>query len=147
MKKIATLAVWILAFLLPMGCTTEQDLTGDQWKDRFTFEIRELTSTSVYFWVTPPNPDITYLVMVAEREKLDSYSSEEAYIKEELEWLASVAPDEETLRQNHLNQGFLSAQDKRLQPNTEYYLYAYGLTPQGEVTTSMAKYLFKTLEK
>lgn len=138
--------------LLLTGCTNEPTpptTGGPEQDEALKLEILETGYTSVKFRVTPLNEEMTYMAMIVPKEMFDGFESDIAYIQDDLAWFETQAIREEiTLEEfleRELNQGVLEATQEGLDPDMEYYLYAYGLTSEGLVLTDLHRLLFSTL--
>lgn len=116
----------------------------------FDIRLELVTQTSAKYSVIPGDKDQTYLSMLVEKDYFDSYASDEEYFQDDMEYIRRMAESfgvttEEYLT-NTLNRGDLLVKNMTgLLPGTSYYVYAYGLTAQGERTTDIFKVEFKTV--
>lgn len=111
---------------------------------------------SVKVDITPQGYKGNYLFLVAKKSVIDSYidaGNIEGWIEEDIEWLKGMAHDYgwtlekflDTYKQAYQTAGQpVTMNYSNLSVNTEYYVYCYGLTPEGEVTTDFYKKAFKT---
>ncbi len=156
MKRVYVLFVSMLLLFLAAACKDTkpepqpEPPTPPVIEHYFDFEIHEVTKTEVCFSVTPALEEMTYLVMIIDKPYFDDFESESDYVADDLAWLASVAEQEglsleQLLSDRFLKQGTLTRERSAdLLPDVEYYLYAYGLTPEGLPTTDLEKIAFKT---
>lgn len=114
------------------------------------FEIAvtgETTWTAEVAW-TPKNIEQTYVGMVVSKEEFDAVGSDAAYIADDLAYFQKLAEYFETdlaaVIESYLVTGADAQQVTGLKADTEYYAYAYGLEPDGTVTTQLVKTLFRT---
>lgn len=116
----------------------------------FDIKLELVTQTSAKYSVIPGDKDQTYLSMLVEKDYFDSYASDEEYFQDDMEYIRQMAESfgvttEEYLT-NTLNRGDLLVKNMTgLLPGTSYYVYAYGLTAQGERTTDIFKVEFETV--
>lgn len=112
----------------------------------FDLSITEVTKSSVDFKVVPHDDQMTYVVMISEKSYFEEFASDDEVMDDDLEWFQRQAEQRamtlEAYLRTILKQGTLEASELGLQPGLEYYLYAYGLTEQGEVLTKMDKLSF-----
>lgn len=149
MKKLATIFALLGVVLLGVGCQPDEPKTPitDQ-STAFKITIDNLTKTTVDFSIEPLEKDVPYLVMVIDKATFDSFENEDAYLDDDMEYLRESAEYyDKTLREylrEILEVGDLQASVSSLQPNTEYYIYAYHLTVNGEIISDLVKKEFKT---
>lgn len=117
----------------------------------FTIDLPEetLTATTAYFSVTPENKEMTYVSMAVTKEYFNTFSTPEEYICDDIEYFKKEAEKknmslENYLRANVLYKGDIGPEKLNLKEETEYVLYAYGLSDQAEILTGFHKYEFKT---
>lgn len=146
---------WILASLLVSALAScsdneEQPPVTPPTSDfeNFDLAIDATTKNSVEFTITPHDSEMTYIAMIVEKSYYDSFESDEHYINDDLEWFEEIASTTavnlDVYLRSILKQGTVNASEKGLTPDTEYYLYAYGLTDQCDVLTAPDKIAFKT---
>ena len=86
--------------------------------------------------------------MMAPKEYFEEFTSDEAIINDDLLWFKSIAYEEGITLKEYLAKtlltGTLSDTQGYLTPNSEYYIYAYGLDVNGMPTTAIAKEFFAT---
>lgn len=116
----------------------------------FDIRMELVTQTSAKYSVIPGDKNQTYLSMLVEKDYFDQYGSDEEYFQDDLQYIREMAESfgvttEEYLN-NTLNRGDLLVKSMTgLTPGTSYYVYAYGLTAQGERTTDIYKVEFTTV--
>ncbi len=141
----------MLAFmsLSILGCSDpEEPGTGQIGGDDFKIELIDVTTTSVEFRVTPKDKAMTYVAMMTTKEYMDGFVSDEDYIRDDLVWFSGEAYDagmelDEYLGRE-LKRGVLVDSQGDLDPMTDYYIYAYGLSTQGTPLTAIHKLPFTT---
>lgn len=116
----------------------------------FDIRMELVTQTSVKYSVIPGDKDQTYLSMLVEKDYFDRYASDEEYFQDDLEYIRAMAESfgvsTEEYLSSTLNRGDLLVKSMTgLTPGTSYYVYAYGLTAQGERTTDIYKVGFTTV--
>lgn len=115
----------------------------------FTLSVSDITTTSCKISVSPAESEMTYITMLVEQSVFDAFSSDSAYIQGDLDDFNREAESldltlGDLLESSYLRRGDLTAEVGGLQPSTDYYLYAYGLTAAGEVLTPLEKTAFTT---
>uniref|UniRef100_UPI00405793F9 hypothetical protein n=1 Tax=Alistipes sp. TaxID=1872444 RepID=UPI00405793F9 len=112
-------------------------------------EVKNVTDTSVEFTITPEDEEMTYIAMMTTKEYFDEFEDDEAYINDDLSWLDNAAyeagVDLSEYLKGVLKKGAISDTQDMLDPETEYVVYAFGLSNNGIVTTSLYKQTFTTL--
>lgn len=140
----------------PIDITVRQTSSQSEQDDLFIIETDVLTPYSASVSITPNGYDGNYLFLVAKASVIDSYieaGNLQGWIEGDLEYLKQTAEYNgltlsEMLpryRQGYTMNGeptIMTYSD--LSSNTEYYIYCYGLTLEGEVTTSFYKKRFET---
>lgn len=115
----------------------------------FVIEVKNVTDTSVGFTITPEDEEMTYIAMMTTKEYFDEFEDDEAYIMDDLTWFDNAAieagVDLSEYLKGVLKKGVISDTQDKLDPETEYIVYAFGLSNNGIVTTSLYKQTFTTL--
>ena len=115
----------------------------------FVIEVKSITDTSVEFTITPEDEEMTYITMMTTKEYFDEFEDDKAYINDDLLWLENAAYDAGMELSEYLpdilKKGVISDTQDKLDPATEYIVYAFGLSDNGIVTTSLYKQTFTTL--
>ena len=153
MKKILFNGLLLLLATVFVGCkdTPEVPPTPIDPVDKpdFVIEVKNITDTSVEFTITPEDEEMTYIAMMTTKEYFDEFEDDEAYIDDDLSWLDSAAyeagVDLSEYLEDVLKKGAISDTQDMLDPETEYVVYAFGLSNNGIVTTSLYKQTFTTL--
>ena len=112
------------------------------WEDPITLTIERTEATSVIFSVSTLVSDFTWVGQVVGKEWFDNMESDEAIFQEDLSYYSMEASDAEVSIQEYLktiiNVGsFTGLKYKGLDPESEYVVYVYGLTEDGERTTDI----------
>ena len=106
------------------------------------------TSGADVEWV-PSDGVGSYFSLVTEKAYYDRFSDDEAYIADDMEYISERARlyevSFEEMLATYLTSGPKNSRIEGLKSDTEYYAYAYGMTPDGTPTTAIFKTLFKTL--
>lgn len=118
-------------------------------KPDFVIEVGAVTDTSVEFTITPEDEEMTYIAMMTTKEYFDKFEDDDAYIMDDLLWLDDAAfnagVELSEYLEGVLKTGVISDTQDKLDPATEYIVYAFGLSKTGIVTTSLYKQSFTTL--
>ena len=114
----------------------------------FDLEIKQVTKESVSFAVNPHDATMTYVALIAEKSYFEEFGSDDLVVDDDLAWFQELADRQamnlDAYLRTILKKGELQDTEVGLSPDTEYYLYAYGLTEHGEVLTVMDKLAFRT---
>lgn len=155
MKIQALFTALFITTLSFVGCkndTTEPTTPNepDKPKPHFVIEVKSLTETTVEFSVTPADMEMTYIAMMTTKEYYDSFEDNaEAFVYDDIAWFYEISANEgitfEECLAERLKTGTLNDTQENLDPDSEYYIYAYGLSPEGDVLTPLYTTLFKTL--
>lgn len=111
-------------------------------------EISDVTATEVVFDVTASDPELTWIPAVVSKE-YDDYYTDEQMVETDIEWLQYSADNQEISLELYLEQVLAVGSMKdiyfdSLEPETDYVLYAYGLTYDARRTTELVKVPFTT---
>lgn len=114
----------------------------------FAVTVSGETTTTTHIRVVPQDLAATYITMIATREKVDGYDSDEACYLDDMDYIRRMAAlqgktFEEQLGE-YMMQGAYEDDIPELIPDTEYYVYVYGLTVAGERTTDIFRTPFET---
>lgn len=152
MKRLATTLMSLSLLLLAMvGCKPDDPepikppVTDEP---EFEMTIDQVTKSSAHFTVKPLDKQTPYLVMVIDKASFDEFPSIDDYIDDDMQYLFEMAENNdmtiEELLQEVLAVGDTMDEVVGLSPNTEYILYAYHMTYEGEVVSDFAQKSFKT---
>ena len=153
MKKILFNGLLLLLATVFVGCKETPDVppTPIDPVDNpdFVIEVKNITDTSVEFTITPEDEEMTYIAMMTTKEYFDKFEDDDAYIMDDLLWLDDAAYNAGVELSEYLEgvlkTGVISDTQDKLDPATEYIVYAFGLSKRGIVTTSLYKQSFTTL--
>lgn len=116
--------------------------------ESFTIDIKEIYDAGVVYSIVPADAGITYVSMVVEKSYFDSYDSDDAYFADDLKFFKESAEASQMQLSEYLasilKKGETSGPAYRLKPEHTYYIYAYGLTSDGERLTEICKHEFTT---
>ena len=151
MKTAKLFAVLLSAIFMfvAVGCQPEpQPEPQPDEKPCFEFEILATGKTSVEFRVTPLADEMPYIVMIVDKASFDAFESIEAYIADDLAMFDQIALGMGISLEDYLATILITGVKEDgtdgLAPDTEYYLYAYHLTAEGEVVSDLEYKEFKT---
>ena len=153
MKKFFFNCLLLLLATVFVGCKETPDVPPTPIdpvdKPDFVIEVGAVTDTSVEFTITPEDEEMTYIAMMTTKEYFDKFEDDDAYIMDDLLWLDDAAfnagVELSEYLEGVLKTGVISDTQDKLDPATEYILYAFGLSKTGIVTTSLYKQSFTTL--
>ena len=152
MKKIFNFMLAMLA-VVGVACTPNSgDGTGENNDPTpaltFTIQLSNITSTSIKMEVTPSNDTDTYFFDVVPQSVMAHYATPKAFVADYISQLKAIYEQYEMSLGEILSQGPDSweYQEGNLNPNTDYYAFAFGVTPEGVITSEVALESFKTLE-
>lgn len=153
MKKFFFNCLLLLLATVFVGCKETPDVPPTPVdpvdKPDFVIEIGAVTDTSVEFTITPEDKEMTYIAMMTTKEYFDKFEDDDAYIMDDLLWLDDAAfnagVELSEYLEGVLKTGVISDTQDKLDPATEYIVYAFGLSKTGIVTTSLYKQSFTTL--
>lgn len=151
MKRI--LALLCAAATLTLSCkkSSSEPTPGPESKD-FTIEQTDLTQGSFGVRITPKDNEGTYYFNVISKEDFAKlYSSDSDKLTAAYKaWFEQIATANGLALQDILKEALLSGMQNKpyneLVPNTEYVFFVYGLNLDGNATTAVSYYEFKTLE-
>lgn len=150
MKKFFFNCLLLLLATAFVGCKETPDVPSTPVdKPDFVIEVGAVTDTSVEFTITPEDEEMTYIAMMTTKEYFDKFEDDDAYIMDDLMWLDDAAfnagVELSEYLEGVLKTGVISDTQDKLDPATEYIVYAFGLSKRGIVTTSLYKQSFTTL--
>ena len=112
------------------------------WQDPIVLTVTGTEDTAIYFSVTVSDPELTWVGQVVGKEWFDDMESDEMIFQEDLTYYSREAQDKEISLSDYLktimNKGsFENLKYKGLDPSSEYVIYVYGITVEGERTTAI----------
>ena len=147
MKKLLNLLLAILA-IFGVACAPDNGDNnnggGDAPQMTFTIDITDVTMGGATVNVTPSS-DATYFFDIAEKAKVDSFATPLEYAADNINDLKMLIELFGIPLSEFLSTGNDGAILESLNPDTEYYAYAFGLTAEGEITSEVCLKEFKTL--
>lgn len=136
-------------YIVQQGNDPQQTVPSDDEGSMFGIEIFSVKESSVTYGVFPSDPSMTYINLVTEKEFYDSFQSDEARFEYDMAYFNTIA------QQNGLTLGDILASNLKtgnvngvtvctLAPESDYYIYVYGLTVEGERLTDYVSEPFTT---
>ncbi len=112
------------------------------WIAPITLTVTGTESTSVMFSVTTAEDDFTWVGQVVGKDWFDEMESDEQIFQEDMSYYSLEAQNMGVSIPEYLatiiNKGsFENLKYKGLDPSSEYVVYVYGITPDGERTTDI----------
>ncbi|MBR5567451.1 MAG: BACON domain-containing protein [Bacteroidales bacterium] len=112
------------------------------WETPITLTINETEATAIIFSVTTAEDGFGWVGQVVGKEWFDDMESDDAIFQEDLSYYSLQASNENISLQDYLktiiNKGsFSNLKYKGLDPSSEYVVYVYGITEDGERTTDI----------
>ncbi|MBQ8775508.1 MAG: hypothetical protein IJZ50_06645 [Alistipes sp.] len=130
-------------------------ITTPESEDAFEISVSDITGISAKVSITPPDNELTYFYFIEEKADYENYfgGDDQSLIYNDFAYWEFMASMYEgvtwlDLLAMELSQGVQSFSSDdlfgSLEWDTDYFVYAYGLNTEGEVTQSMTKKFFKT---
>lgn len=118
-------------------------------EDAFEVEVTDVGYTQIQWNVTPSDDGMRYMSMTVDKRVFDYLGSDEAYFQEDMAIFETMAGYYGMTLSEYLSQityvGPMPFMDDGLVPGYAYYVYAYGISLEGEMLTSIYKQEFTTL--
>jgi hypothetical protein len=145
MKNLFNLFIVMLA-LFGVACSPDsgEENTNTAEEPTFTFTISNRTSEGATVTVTPSD-NTTYYFDIIEKEIYDQYGSFNNFSDAMVLRLEEVCEEKDIALSVMLSSG-VDRYEYNLEPDTEYYAYAFCLSSTGEKTPGEAKELFATFK-
>ena len=130
MKKFFFNCLLLLLATVFVGCKETPDVPPTPVdKPDFVIEVGAVTDTSVEFTITPEDEEMTYIAMMTTKEYFDKFEDDDAYIMDDLLWLDDAAfnagVELSEYLEGVLKTGVISDTQDKLDPATEYIVYAF----------------------
>ena len=121
------------------------------WQAPITLIVHGSESTAVFFSIVTDTVDRTWVGQVVGQEWFDEMGSDEAIFQEDLSYYSYEASEMGVSLQDYLktiiNKGtYRNLQYKGLDPSSDYVIYVYGMSPEGERTTEIFSAPVRTME-
>lgn len=146
--KITSLAV----FLILLAACKKETVTSST----FDMSVSKIQSSAVWIDVIPENNDFYYRVGIASAADYAKFESDAKFIDndyaETLELYNTICEllgrdNVKSLEEAMFEVGAIDGQRRMLQPETDYYLYAYRLNRKKKPIKTLIKVPFKTVKK
>ena len=146
MKKLLNLLIAVLA-IFGVACNPDNNGGnnnggGSNKKLTLRIELGNVTSTRASIVIDPSNDEAGFYFDILEKSAYDQYESEETLVNEVVARLKEQYGADISQADRYQNDGWGF---EGLTPATEYCVFAFGVTAEGEVTTGVTKLKFKTL--
>lgn len=145
----ATRLLTVLSLLCGMAaCNNDENMPLSPLT--FSLSCANPTRSSVEVSVCPSDKETGYIYSIADRETYDALGSDAALVASDLENIDILAADAGMTREEFLTDRLMYGDvvsqtiDRGLQAGTDYYLYAYGMTPSGERVSELFRQPFRT---
>lgn len=138
-----------LAAAAAVGCSDDDTAPGDGGGKNFKLSVSDITVNSCKIGIAPKDAGMTYIAMVARKDELESFESDNALISSDLEDFKAEAEYSgmslsDILYNNYIREGVETVDIEDLEPDYDYCLYAYGMTVEGVATTAVDRKMFST---
>ena len=112
------------------------------WNAPIVLTVTGTESTAVLFSVKTSDPELTWVGQVVGKEWFDTMESDEQIFQEDMSYFSLEAQNQGVSVPDYLktilNKGsYDNLKYKGLDPNSDYVIYVYGITPEGERTTEV----------
>lgn len=112
------------------------------WEAPITLTIEDTDATSVFFSVSTLETDFAWVGQIVGKEWFEDMKSDEEIFQEDLSYYSMEASEANISLQDYLrtiiNRGsFSNLRKKGLDPSSDYVVYVYGITEDGERTTEI----------
>lgn len=139
----------IALLLVAVGCKdSEKETPPPSQKYTFDIAVQDIRATDAAVKVTPSDELATYYCSVVKKVDFDKLGSDEAYLKDDIEYLKKEADNKDLTFKNYLKTVIAKGSEPikfiTLEPSTDYYAYVYGITVDGQVTSDLKKAAFTT---
>lgn len=114
----------------------------------FAIMLHQVAPRSVTFDIIPADKEMTYVTMLvelAERVPDETLLEDDRYYFEMMAAMYGLSLEEYLTRFKLKSGDRIDVTQSKLKPDTDYLLYVYGLSPQGELLTDLCKKEFRTV--
>lgn len=148
-ERQATVVAKCASAGLEASFTVTQKGKGSASDSAFEIEIQKISPADVTYSVIPQDKEMSYMSMTISKSAFDKYGSEDEFFASELEFHKMMASAGGLSLEEYLGQKLMKGEQEYLKgefldPETEYYAYAYGMNTKGEKLTSITKTAFST---
>ena len=118
------------------------EVTQPSWQEPITLTVHGTESTAIIFSVVTESDDVAWVGQVVGLDWFNEMGSDEKIFQEDMAYYQSEAYDKGFSLQDYLktimNKGtHQNLQYKGLDPSSDYVVYVYGITEEGERTTDI----------
>lgn len=145
MKKLFLLAVAALT-VCGVACTPEKGGGSEEPQGPFSIYYASLTHNSVAITVEPADATATYYFDIRPKTAVDEFASIDEFAKTIIAELQALAAQYGLTLADLLSTGMDGYNFKGLNPETDYYAFAFGVSADGALTSKVVLKPFKTLE-
>lgn len=129
------------------GLTTRKFFTmPEHWT--IGIKVAELTKNTVTVQYTPSSDKPTYYGIIIDKAYFDDFASDQEYIQDDIDFFKSLAEEAQKPLSEIITERTVKGEQhlpfKKLKPDTEYLAYAFGVNPDGTVTSGLFKEFFTT---
>lgn len=126
-------------------------VSQDAWVAPLSITVLKTDATTATFSVAAADADLTWVAQCVGKEWWDSYETEAKVFEEDMSYFQWMASDLGVSLQEYLSSVLLkgskeSLRFKGLDPLSDYVIYVYGMTTEGEPTTSIYSAQISTTE-
>lgn len=126
-------------------------VSQDVWVAPITITVQETDATTATFSVAVADENLTWVAQCVGKEWWEAYGSDDEVFAEDMSYFQWAAGDNGLSLPEYLAQILLKGSKeglrfKGLDPLSDYVIYVYGLTTEGEPTTSIYSAEITTLE-
>lgn len=146
MKKLFLLAIAALT-VCGVACTSEKGGGSEEPQGPFAIYYASLTHNSVAITVDPADATATYYFNVAQKAAVDKFASTDELATYLIPQLQALAAEYSLTLADLLSTGMDGYNFEGLYPETEYYAYAFGVSADGVLTSSVVLKPFTTLAR
>lgn len=153
MAKFYLKVVLLAALLAAVSCGSDTPSPTPDFKielqgENFDLAVDAISVNGCALSCKPHDETMTYICKIVEKKAFDEFETDWDYQMDDLalfeSWAAMSNVPLETVLASELFTGTVTDFAEGLSPDTEYFLYAYGMSFAGEFTTGIDKLLFKT---
>lgn len=126
-------------------------VSQDVWVAPISITVHETDATTATFSVAVADADLTWIAQCVGKEWWEAYKTEEEVFTEDMSYFQWMAGDMGISLTEYLNSILLKGSKEGLRfngldPLSDYVIYVYGMTAEGEPTTSIYSAAISTLE-
>ena len=128
---------------------SQEGRSGSSAVQGFAIEVTDITAFEATIKVIPEDPEMTYLLLTGTKEEIDAYESDEELIQYNIDLFSSIAETygyslEMLLEDVLLRSGETVTTMDTFLPDTDYYIYVYGMGKDAVPVTAVFKEPLRT---